>query len=1058
MVRLSLGLFLIVALVVLPAFGGDGADPIGDALVEAKAEHDASVKRAREQLLVSLDELTKSIASSGDLNAVKAVLAQKQAYQAGGSLPTDQRAAAARAAYEQAIKSANEALVVAHETAVSEYTKKLDIEKATSVQEQLTALKQKLHQPGEDPTQQIPASHPVAPSRPIRLHVKATIDGLDGLRLDSRKAVWVHRERSWPTNVELNGVAWQPHDDPILLNEGSTRFLGDVDFATAKVIDVRGRSHLDVRKVIGGLHVTYNDTAGGAGAYELTVEFQPARTAPTLVIWNQYNANARDRGSKQCDVRLFHGQKQVAFLPDIQLAWDSIRPETTRVFLPSVTFDRVRIDIKQWFGGGGGLAEVAIMDRHTNLAQGASANASAVFDERFVAAKVTDGISDSAKMGRGYWLLPGNTPGWIEIQLPRPIEVTDGPAPAEEKPVYLSDLSPTHVQTLSNRKWGFGTKGLVGHGSGRKITVNGKLSPNGLGTHPPRGGKARIEYNIDHQYRSFLGAVAINDGNPQAWSPITFQINGDGSKLWTSKPIQTHKQPQQFEVDVRGIKQLALIVHCPGHNHAANAVWIEPRLYPDTTPPPHHRAGRLVILEAKYGGRNRWKDVTAIVAGHVKNQGLVMTVTNGAFGGDPVPGVRKVLVVRYRIGSEVHTKRFAENAQVRISAPDGVAVAYPDDIDRPDHGDGIQPIKRVQSTVKGLMVRVMDNGNYVGFATDIISTCTRGTNRRHTRIRQRVGTDMNTSFDEAVRAVKLRYPKWETAQIDISFAEKYSEKDGGSAGMAFALLLLSVLEGFEIDPGFALTGDIAVNWKIQPVGGVAAKIRGAILDDCAYVAIPVSSAQAMGDLLVMNGTKQSLASIQVFTVDSLQETVRLVRTDRDENLAQAMALYESLQAAIETMGLAHLNSTQAQTQLKRILELAPNHLSAEYALMVGQKSAPRTLSRSASMVELFSGTRQFNHLIWGPQRITRQSVSGAAVHAARRHLRNVARMIHPDIRPLYRTMVAFIGAVESAARAGSSHSDAAHQRVEQKRQAVLTAINQIEADREMMEKLLREGF
>jgi hypothetical protein len=43
---------------------------------------------------------------------------------------------------------------------------------------------------------------------------------------------------------------------------------------------------------------------------------------------------------------------------------------------------------------------------------------SAVLDNRFTADKLTDKITTSKKKEVGYWLLPDNTAGYIDIKLP----------------------------------------------------------------------------------------------------------------------------------------------------------------------------------------------------------------------------------------------------------------------------------------------------------------------------------------------------------------------------------------------------------------------------------------------------------------------------------------------------------------------------------------------------------------------------------------------------------------------------------------------------------------
>jgi len=61
-------------------------------------------------------------------------------------------------------------------------------------------------------------------------------------------------------------------------------------------------------------------------------------------------------------------------------------------------------------------------------------------------------------------------------------------------------------------------------------------------------------------------------------SPLTFKVVGDGKVLWASKPVARVRQVERCQVRVTGIQVLRLEVECPGSNHRAHAVWLEPRL------------------------------------------------------------------------------------------------------------------------------------------------------------------------------------------------------------------------------------------------------------------------------------------------------------------------------------------------------------------------------------------------------------------------------------------------------------------------------------------------
>jgi hypothetical protein len=107
----------------------------------------------------------------------------------------------------------------------------------------------------------------------------------------------------------------------------------------------------------------------------------------------------------------------------------------------------------------------------------------------------------------------------------------------------------------------------------------------------------------------------------------------------------------------------------------------------------------------------------------------------------------------------------------------------------------------------------------------------------------------------------------------------------------------------------------------------------------------------------------SLSDIQLFSVSTLQQTVALVRADRSPKVAKAMQLFADLQPQLTEAGT--LNNPTIRTSLQHILELAPNHLSAKYLLAVSDDTAPRYLSRGATIAELDALKNPY------PRRITR---------------------------------------------------------------------------------------
>ncbi len=62
--------------------------------------------------------------------------------------------------------------------------------------------------------------------------------------------------------------------------------------------------------------------------------------------------------------------------------------------------------------------------------------------------------------------------------------------------------------------------------------------------------------------------------------------------------------------------------------------------------------------------------------------------------------------------------------------------------------------------------------------------------------------------------------------------------DGPSAGLAIVVALASALEGLPIPQSIAMTGEVTIQAKVKPVGGVLEKMRGAIQAGIQTVFVP----------------------------------------------------------------------------------------------------------------------------------------------------------------------------------------------------------------------------
>ena len=263
-----------------------------------------------------------------------------------------------------------------------------------------------------------------------------------------------------------------------------------------------------------------------------------------------------------------------------------------------------------------------------------------------------------------------------------------------------------------------------------------------------------------------------------------------------------------------------------------------------------------------------------------------------------------------------------------------------------------------QQAINGLVV--MDiNDVQVGQVAKILLTFRSkpDANDLQVQFARGVGQQMVTSLEEAVRywrkiSAGLRL---QTGLIEISFEDKYSSKDGGSAGTAYAVLMHSFMDRFDIDEQFAVTGDISVEGKVLKIGGVFAKVRGAKLDGCTRVAIPANNVEDLIDQVILNGP-ETIGQIEIYSISTVQDAIALARRNKAKRHLEAAEIFGRMTPQLE--GDKWKQTAEIGDHLDQILSLCPDHVSARLLKDLHQGRLRKTLSLTRSILhmnDIFAG-------------------------------------------------------------------------------------------------------
>lgn len=268
-----------------------------------------------------------------------------------------------------------------------------------------------------------------------------------------------------------------------------------------------------------------------------------------------------------------------------------------------------------------------------------------------------------------------------------------------------------------------------------------------------------------------------------------------------------------------------------------------------------------------------------------------------------------------------------------------------------------------QSLIKGLLVINLGASEVAGQASQMNATVQDGRDSAapsQFRFNQKVGSSMASALNEVQKYMTVRHGGFPTGKIiEIAFEEQFSSKDGPSAAVACSLMLDSLITGADLDPNFAVTGDMNADGSVQPVGGIEGKIRGASNRNCTHIAIPRKNAQDLDDWIIL-GDLKPLVGIQVFSIGTFDEAEALARPAglRDEKLKGAIATFAEVQEVLKRPnGMSLLTNSHVRGRLQAVLAAAPNHESARLLLLSSTGGGPGTLSLRGSFDEIDRVTR-----------------------------------------------------------------------------------------------------
>ncbi len=137
-----------------------------------------------------------------------------------------------------------------------------------------------------------------------------------------------------------------------------------------------------------------------------------------------------------------------------------------------------------------------------------------------------------------------------------------------------------------------------------------------------------------------------------------------------------------------------------------------------------------------------------------------------------------------------------------------------------------------------------------------------------------LGDVMKESAQIALSLVKSMYPTkaavFEKSDLHIHVPDGATPKDGPSAGITLTTALSSLVTEHSVDPHICMTGEVSLEGKVKPIGGLPEKLMAAHRAGCTNAFIPKDNEGDLKD--VAAEVKEALT---IIPVDSVKDVLKL---------------------------------------------------------------------------------------------------------------------------------------------------------------------------------------
>lgn len=172
-------------------------------------------------------------------------------------------------------------------------------------------------------------------------------------------------------------------------------------------------------------------------------------------------------------------------------------------------------------------------------------------------------------------------------------------------------------------------------------------------------------------------------------------------------------------------------------------------------------------------------------------------------------------------------------------------------------------------------------------------------------------------------------------RVEITAQPMIAPDDVGAAALATAVLLDSMIEGWEADPSCSVVGGLQTSGKIQGATSALMRLTTASRSNASRILMPEKNVTEGADCLVNEGLAGA-GRVQMLAFKNFEEILSMASVKMDEGVVKGLEVFSKTQKVLGEAGdkaeEVLKGDSDLREDLRTVLENCPNHMTARLLL------------------------------------------------------------------------------------------------------------------------------